>query len=304
MPEEVIRLATPAMGTRFELVLVGEHAPRLRAVGEEALGEIRHWHDRLNWLGAGSFVSHLNARAAHGPVCCDAEFYALLVLCREVWRASDGAFDPTIAALMRASGFRGVQRDAAAIERARAVTGFDQVEMCDAARTVRFVRPGVGIDLGAVGKGWAVDAAARILREGGVRAALIHGGTSSVMGIGAPGGEEGWAVKLGPGPGDPVARLRHLSLGVSAPSGRVVKDGPGEHGHVLDPRTGVSARGRAAAVIAESCALADAWSTVVLIEGQRPPGMPAGLTAIVGPEEGTGGGWRIDGPHAAILFGS
>lgn len=300
-----MRLATNAMGTRFELVLAGDDGPRVRAAGEGALEEIRHWHDRLSWFDAGSFVSYVNARAWPGPVTCDPEFFALLELCREVWASSGGAFDPTIAGLMRASGFRDLARDEDAIARARAVTGFDKVELNARARTVRFAGPGVAIELGAVGKGWALDRAARVLSEQGVTTALLHGGTSSVIGMGTPADSEGWPVRLGNRPGDPTVVLRDVSLGVSAPAGRTVADGGGPHGHVLDPRTGRSARGvSVAAVVGESCALADAWSTAVLVEQARPPGMPPGLTSLVGPAESEAGPWRMDGPHAAILIRS
>lgn len=303
MPE-LIRLAMAAMGTRFELVLAGGAAPRLRALGEEALEEIRHWHDRLSWFDPGSFVSHLNAEAGRRAVECDGEIFELLVLCREVWRASGGAFDPTVAGLMRAGGFRDLARDEAAIARARASTGFDKVELDAARRTVRFSGPGVGIDLGAIGKGWALDRAARVLREGGVVSAILHGGTSSVIGIGAPEGEAGWGVKVGPGDGDPVVVLRDLALGVSEPSGRVVTEGSERHGHVLDPRTGRSVSGaRAAAVVGASAALADAWSTALLVEQARPAGMPGGLVSMIGPAN-QGGDWRIDGPGAATLIRS
>lgn len=306
MPQPVA-LAVNAMGTRFELVLIGADEGRLRAAGEAAIEEIRHWHERLSWFDAGSFVSHINARAAAGPVTCDPDIFSLLELCAEVWRASDGTFDPTVAALMRASGFRDVPRDDEAIARARAATGFEHVELDARARTIRFAKPGIGIDLGAIGKGWALDGASEVIREAGVDCALLHGGTSSVIAIGTPAGGDGWAVKLGNGPDDPAVLLRDLSLGVSAPSGRVVRAGPGgvgsDHGHVLDPRTGRSARGLSiAGVIGASCARADAWSTAVLVEQARAPGMPREMTALLGPADDDGGPWRIDGPHAAILI--
>lgn len=329
MPSAPVTLATPAMGTRFELVLAAADRsaePRLRAAGEAALDEIRHWHDRLSWFDAGSFISHINTHAASRAVECDPEFFELLRLCREVWAASEGAFDPTIAALMRAAGFRDLasqdlpqptggagvppascnpsDRDARIAE-ARAATGFDNVILDEQSRTIRFTTPGVALDLGAIGKGWAIDRAARLLCEAGVTAALIHGGTSSIAAIGSPPDAHGWLVRVGPHAEAPTVPLVDLSLGVSAPTGRMVRTEAGSHGHILDPRTGRSvASADLAAVIAGSCALADAWSTALLVVGDRPAGMPAELTSLLRPAGESPQPWRIAGPHAPTLIRS
>jgi thiamine biosynthesis lipoprotein len=283
------------MGTRFEFVLPG--GERERAAGEAAVQEVRHWHTRLSWFDHGSFLSHVNRRAAEGPVACDPEFFALLTLCRKVWSASNGAFDPTVAALMKASGFRGSPRDRDATARAIRDTGFDKVELNPSRRTVRFTRAGVEIDLGAIGKGWALDRAREVLTEAAVPSALLHGGTSSVAVIGAPPGGSGWRVRVGRRADAPVVELRDSGLGVSTPHGRMVTDGDAVWGHVLDPRTGRSARSAGlAAVVGASCAMTDAWSTALLVEGRRPEGMPADLTSMVAPPDEDPLAWRVEGP--------
>src|SRR5262245_4042882 len=301
----VVRLACDAMATRFEFVLVGDDEGRLRAAGEEAVEVVRAWHARLSWFDRGSFVSHVNESAAVGPVRCDAEFFEVLVLCRDVWRASGGAFDPTVAALMRAAGFREGARDDAAVSGAAEARGFDKVELDETARSVRFAREGVGIDLGAIGKGFALDRVRDALLEAGVGCALVHGGTSSVMALGAPPEEQGWRVAVGRGPDAPVAVLRDAALGVSAPHGRTVETEGTVHGHVLDPRTGESAaRALLAAVIAPSAALADAWSTALLVEGCRPAGMPGALASFIARGGGADAVWEIVDGAAAGRGGS
>ena len=74
----VVRLAAHAMGTRFEIVLDGDDPHRLRPIGEAALHEIEDWHDRLSRFDPGSFVSHINARAAREPVALDDDLFDLL----------------------------------------------------------------------------------------------------------------------------------------------------------------------------------------------------------------------------------
>lgn len=311
----MIRLAAHAMGTRFELVLPGEHrgaaGTRLRAAGEEALAEVEEAERRLSLFRRDSLLAHLNRCAGTGPVRVDVDTFELLALCDNLVRASDGAFDPTVAPLMRAHGLHGdgVQTPACdSLAGARARVGWDGVVLDRERRTVRFERPGVSLDLGGVGKGHGLDLAARALREAGVERALLHGGTSSVVAIGAPTcstdstgstGSPGWRVALGPGPEAPVAVLRDGALSVSAPEGRVA---PGPHGlvtHVLDPRTGAPAAHVAiAAAVADSAALADAWSTALLVAGDALAPHPDVETLYaVGAVQNRAWRHRSRGPH-------
>lgn len=297
-----VLLACQAMGTRFEFALWGSDEVRLRAAGEAAVEEILHWHRRLSWFDRGSFVSHVNRHAGAGAVACDREFFCLPLLCRAVWGDSGGAFDPTVAALLRASGFRGTPRDGAAIGRALLQTGFGAVELDEARLTVRFSRPGIGLDLGAVGKGWALDRARDVLAESGVTSGLLHGGTSSVLAIGAPPDEDSWPIAVGRRPDAPVLHLCDGALGVSGGHGRVIEENGNSYGHVLDPRTGRSAvSGGLAAVIAESAALADAWSTALLVAPDLLTDLPTGLTGVLAPAAPDPSGWRIRGPHESDL---
>ncbi|MGD9690726.1 MAG: FAD:protein FMN transferase [Phycisphaerales bacterium] len=315
---EPVRQACEAMGTRFEIVLpVGSEAERARlvAAGEAALDEVRVWHRRLSFFEASSFLSHVNRHAAAAAVACEAEFFELLRLCRDAWRRTDGAFDPAIAGLMRAGGFRGAARDEEALKRAARRGGFARVEIDETARTVRFGEVGAGgaaevaLDFGAIGKGWALDRAGEVLREAGVRAALLHGGTSSVLAMGTPGNgedDDAWVVGLAGAAGgessgpDVVARLRDGALGTSSPSGREVVDEAGRaHGHVIDPRTGDSARAaRLAAVACPSAAWADAWSTALLVDPGLAERMPGGWECAMAEDEAPG--WRVWGGGRVI----
>lgn len=302
MPQ--LLLACDAMATRFELVLLGDDPVRLRAAGEEALDEIRLWHNRLSFFDPASFISHINAHAHARPVPCDPEVFALLALCRDIWSASRAAFDPTVAALMRASGFRDRPRDPAAIAAALAQTGMDKVLLDPAARTLRFTTPGVALDLGAIGKGFALDAAARILADAPVLAFLIHGGASSVLAGAAPDSSyPPWPITLGRFDPAPTLALRNTALGVSTPAGRTILDeASSSHGHVLDPRTGASSSALSlAAVIGPSAALADAWSTAALVHGSRPDACPPDYACITAEQIGHDLIWRTSGPTSSIL---
>lgn len=238
------------MGTRFEVVLPGDDPEALRPAGEAALAEIEAWHQRLTRFSPDSQLGHIHRAAAHGPVVVDRELFALLQDATTVWTASGGAFDPSLG------------------------SGMEWVALDPVGSTVQFTRAGVTLDLGAIGKGHALDAAAQVLRDAGVLSALIHGGTSSVIGIGHPAEPDGWAIALA-GSGDPpvVVSLRDQALGASSNLGRR---------HVVDPRSTAEVQGpRLAVVIGPTARLCDAWSTALLVLGQRPVGMPAEYEGVV-----------------------
>lgn len=272
----ILRLACFAMGTRCELVLVGDDERLLRAAGEAALFELEECDRRLSLFRRDSLLSHLNRCAAAGPVCVDTDTFALLEACVEVHRASHGAFDPSVGPLMEAFGFRDAEHgDGGERAAALARVGLAALRLDPDRHSVRYTRPGLQLDLGAIAKGHALDLAARALREAGVECALLHGGTSSAVALDAPPGATAWRVAVTSEPGAPVVHLVHAALGVSSPAGRTVEHGGERQGHVLDPRTGTSARAlRHAAVIAPDATRADAWSTA-LVAGACPTHVPA-----------------------------
>jgi len=282
-----VLLATYAMACRFEIVLEGGDPVRLRAAGEEAIEEIDALDRQLSRFRSESDVSWINAHAAEGPVKVEPRLFRLLQRAKEISEATDGAFDVTVAPLMRVWGFtQGENRVPmpAEIEAARAVVGFAHIVLNEADFTVRFDIPGVEIDLGAIGKGYAIERAIERLTEAGVTRALIHGGTSTAFGIGNR--ELGiWNLEMGNG--EPALRrrggvskfqipnskstvsLHDSALSVSAVHGRSFIEGGREYGHVIDPRIGEPvSHTRLAAVWGPSPTDCDALSTALLVLGE------------------------------------
>ncbi len=291
----ILRLATFAMGTRFELVLIGADEVHLRSAGEEAVFEIEECDRRLSLFRRDSLLGHLNRVGAAAWVRVDTDTFALFRVCAEVHRRSRGAFDPTVAPLMEALGFRDAAPGDVAAARER--VAWDAVELDPERHAVRFARPGIALDLGAIGKGHALDLAARALADAGVERALLHGGSSAAVALGPPPGAKGWRIAVAEGPRAPVATLAHAAFAVSAPEGRTALVDDGERiGHVLDPRTGRSARGVArAAVIAPDATSADAWSTALLVAG-RELDVPAELETLFAEDGETPTRWHHTPP--------
>lgn len=300
-----VRVACEAMATRFEMVLHGAHEPALRAAGEEAVEEIHRLEALLSFYRPTSVVAEVNRAAGERPIPVPPEVFRLLEHALLLSRATDGAFDITVAPLMRAWGLvhgEGRLPTDLEVEEARGRVGADLVELDEARHTVRFRRPGVTVDLGAIGKGYAIDRAAEILRDNGVESALLHGGTSSTLAIGRPPAHEGdpdpvWRLAIAPpvagGPPPPpgvggtahlplaVVELRDESISVSAVWGKGFEANGRFYGHVLDPRSGRPVHGALlSAMVLPSATESDAVSTALLVRGAemverlRAPGAP------------------------------
>jgi thiamine biosynthesis lipoprotein len=270
-----IRLALEAMATRFELLILdpGE-VRRLRAAGEEALGEIARAERLWSRFLPTSEISWLNAAAGGRPVPVSSDTFALLARSVRLARASGFAFDPTVGPLLRVWGIGGPRprRPPGARERERALrlVGADKLELDEARQTARLCRRGMQLDLGAIGKGAAVDRAVALLRDLGIRSALLHGGTSSVRCLGRP-LAGGWRVAWRGSAGETLAPVeldeRRPALSVSAPRGRRVAAGAAGWGHVVDPRSGEPIPAGAALVAGPDAAGCDALSTAALVHG-------------------------------------
>jgi thiamine biosynthesis lipoprotein len=274
--EPIVRLDCRAMNTRFEVALWGRDTAYLTAVAEEALREVEALDRQLSFFRDDSDIRELNVVAAHRPVPVEPRLFRLLQLAVELSRATDGAFDLTVAPLLRAWGFRGeagrIPTDGE-LDEARSLTGMELVELDSEAMTVRFVREGVLLDLGAIGKGYAIERAAQIMRDYEVPGGLVHGGTSTVKATGTQPDSTPWRIAI-QDPLDPVGalevvELRETALSVSAVHGKFFQEGDERYGHVLDPRSGRPVQGALlAAVVCDSATDSDALSTALLVRGE------------------------------------
>ena len=190
------------MATTFSLYLYSDNAARAAEVSSEVFDEVDRIEQLLSNYRESSELSRINENAAAGPVTTDAEMMDFLAQAQHWSEVSDGAFDITVGRLMKSWGFyrhQGHVPPAAELENLRSVTGWQHVVLDRADRTVRFTAAGVELDPGGIGKGFAVDAAVRILRADGISAALLSAGSSTVYALGAPPQHKGWRVVV-PGP--------------------------------------------------------------------------------------------------------
>jgi thiamine biosynthesis lipoprotein len=280
------------MATRFEIVLHGDNATALRAAGEEALEEIDRLEAQLSLFRQSSEIAHLNAKASREPVRVTPRLFKLLEWARRLHEETGGAFDITIAPLVRCWGFMGGQGRMPSeqqIDQARQCVGMQLVELNQADFTVRFSRDGVMLDLGAIGKGYAIEQAAELLRDAGVTSALVHGGTSTIYALGHPPESHAWQIAIShpetattklAGACEQeknrqaipdsalVVSLKDEALSVSAVWGKSFQSERQTYGHIIDPRNGRPAsQAVLAAVILASATETDALSTALLTVG-------------------------------------
>jgi thiamine biosynthesis lipoprotein len=267
-----IRVYRRAMACRFEVTLPGH---RMVDVGlaRDALAESERLEETLSIFRDASEIARVNQLGAMAPVPVSDETFELLALCARLSELTGGAFDITSGPLSRC--WRFVERDprlpaADELDRARTLVGMHHLRLDAIGRTVALAAQGVAINLGAIGKGYAVQAVAATLWSHGVRSALVSAGHSSVAAIG--GGGDGWTIDIAsrrPGVGRLARlRLRDAALGTSGTGEQGFEIDGVRYGHVIDPRTGWPSSGiLSATVVTGDAAWADALATAFFVGG-------------------------------------
>lgn len=259
------------MACPFEVTFDQKDARWLPAA-QAALRQVEDIEAQLTVFRDTSAIVELNTRAAAAATPCDPDLFALLSRCAELSNDTVGAFDITSTPLSRCWGFlhrEGRLPSEQEISAARDRVGMQHVHLDPSRSTVKFAKTGVELNLGAIGKGYALDRMAADLRSHGVDRALLSAGRSSLLAIGQHG--RGWSVDLvSPRRATPLARvwLRDAALGTSGAGTQfAIIDGT-RYGHVIDPRSGRPSQGiLSASVICSSAADADALSTAFLVGG-------------------------------------
>jgi thiamine biosynthesis lipoprotein len=267
-----VRVHRAAMACRFEVTLSGEDADRVGRV-QQALAEAARLEARLSVFRDESELSLVNRSAGARPVAVSRELFDLLRRCHELHAETDGTFDITSTPLSRCWGFlkrQGRVPDPDALDAARRCVGMPHVILESHSRSVSFDRDGVELNLGSIGKGYAVDRVTALLGRVGVTHALVSAGGSSVRALG---GRAAWTIDLTSRrrTAGRIARLR-LRRGALATSGageQYVDAAGTRYGHVLDPRSGWPAQGLlSVSVVAADAATADALATAFLVGGE------------------------------------
>ena len=258
------RFSHEAMATTFEILIVHEDAHYARQVARAAFDEVDRLEGELSRFVENSDVARINNLPAGEPLLLGLDTFECLKISALMHAETDGAFDVTIGSLFRCwRNEDGTPRTPSAeeLDLARQRTGTNLLQLDELEHTVELSASPVQVDLGGIGKGFAVDRVAELLREWSIETALISGGYSSVLALDAPPGTKGWPLALS-NPADRSQVLARPHLRAGALSGSGVQKGQ----HIISPRTAEPAEGKLAAWSgAPDAASADALSTAFMI---------------------------------------
>ncbi len=218
---DVRRFSHEAMATVFEVHGVHADARYAAQAAQAAFDLADRLESQLSRFLPNSDVARINRLAAGETTRVSDATMECLVIARHVFDLTGGAFDVSIG------------------------TGLPSLELDADNGVVRATTGDVRIDLGGIGKGYAVDLMAELLEEWGIERALVHGGFSSVMALEGPADRDGWPLTLSD-PASPSTVLAHLSVRQTALGASGLRKGD----HIVDPRTGRPVRGRRAAWVA------------------------------------------------------
>jgi FAD:protein FMN transferase len=259
------------MGTVFEIAAYQDSSQDVSDAIEKAFREVVRIDDLFSNYKPESALSTLNRSAHLRSERVPPDLYVVIEKAVELSKASEGKFDISIAPLVNLwkVALSGEATPTAAQEReVRDCVGYEKIVLTPPDQ-VTFRSPCLQLDLGAIGKGYAVDRAGEILRASGVRDALINAGGSTILALGSPPGQDAWLVHLRDPSRqiDPYVMLKDESVSTSEQSlaSLLGQDSPG---HIIDPVTGRPLKTEfSVSVIAPNGTMSDGLSTTLLLLG-------------------------------------
>jgi thiamine biosynthesis lipoprotein len=235
------------MGTTCDIQVYDSDPARAERAVTRALDEMQRVDGVLSNYNPATELSAMNREAPRSPYHASAELFDFVEACRRYHDETSGAFDPTVGPIVRAWGFfttRPAKPSDDVIAAAKAKSGFDKITLNERDRTISYAVSGLELDPGGIGKGYAVDRAVLILKQAGIRSALVSAGGSSIYALGRPPGRSGWRIAI-KDPADwqravATVDLRDNSLSTSGVAEQSVQSGTHRYSHIFDPRTGDS----------------------------------------------------------------
>jgi thiamine biosynthesis lipoprotein len=265
----------PHMGTRFKIIVYAQDEAAAKSAVKAAFQRIADLDAIMSDYRSNSELMRLCQKAGSDQVPVSDDLFRVLERSQEVAQLSDGAFDVTVGPIVRL--WRQARRshempDPKELDRARELVGYQNVRLDAKNRTVQLLKPGMRLDLGGIGKGYAADAALKTLKEHGVSQALVAAGGDIAV-SGPPPGTDGWTIGIAPLL-DPDAKpnryliLHDAAVSTSGDSEQYLEINGKRYSHIVDPRTGIGLVDRmSVTVVAPHGLIADPMTKVVSVLG-------------------------------------
>ena len=259
------------MGTVFEIAAYDQSPEHASNAIEKAFQEIVRIDDLLSNYKPDSALSNLNRSAHFHAEKVPPDLYRVIDQSMHFSRLSDGKFDISIAPLVDLwkAALRGEGTPTPARQKeVRGCVGYEKIELTPPDQ-ISFRSSCLQLDLGAIGKGYAVDSAAEVLHSLGIRDALINAGGSTILAMGSPPHQTGWLVHLRDPSNkiDPQVMLKDESVSTSEQTAPSLL-GNDSAGHIIDPDTGMPLKTVfAVSAVSKTATVSDALSTTLLLLG-------------------------------------
>lgn len=237
---------------------------------------------------ADSELMRLCAKSGGAPVRVSTDLFRVLERAQQVAQRSRGAFDVTcgpLVALWRRARKTHVLPTTDEIAQARELVGWQKMQLDARNRAVRLLVPGMKLDLGGIGKGYADDCAQQVLKQQGVTRALVEAGGDIVVSDPPPGGP-GWKIQVPNAVVSPLMTFANAAVSTSGDTEQFVEIGGKRYSHIVDPRTGQAMTSRIqVTIVARDGITSDSLSKVAsLLEPEASAAimkMYPGITAYI-----------------------
>lgn len=282
------------MGTKFKITVHAADEATAQKATRAAFARIAELDGIMSDYRPSSELMRLCEKSGGDPVKVSDDLFGVLSRAQEVSRLSDGAFDVSVGPLVklwRRARFQKKLPDADELAKARALVGYQDIVLDAKDRTVRLRKPGMRLDLGGIGKGFAADAAHAVLKRHGISSALVAAGGDITV-SNPPPDSKGWKIGIAPVEDpdrDPkrFVLLANAAISTSGDAEQFIEIEGKRYSHIVDPRTGLGLIGRiSVTVIARDGTAADSLTKLV---------------AILGPERGLPIIDRLDGASALFI---
>jgi thiamine biosynthesis lipoprotein len=259
-----MRFSRDAMATTFEILILDKDRKYAAQAAQAAFNELDRLEKELSRFIENSDISRINNAAVNQELVVGLEVFECLQKAKAVYEETGGAFDVTVGSLMNCwldKDKKLLNPSKEELDRAKRRTGMNLLKLDERFYTVTVLSQGVHVDLGGIGKGYALDKMSEVLHEWAIERALIHGGGSTVLAMQAPETMQGWPVTMS-NPADRKKRLEKIFLHNCAVSGSGLAHGQ----HIIDPRKAKPVESRVSAwSSAPDGATADALSTAFMV---------------------------------------
>ncbi|MFW6222479.1 MAG: FAD:protein FMN transferase [Bacteroidota bacterium] len=240
-----------SMGTRFDVVFPSLDQKTGQAVFNEITQKLKHIEHLLNRHEASSRLNKINQEAAYEEQIIEADLWEILSACREFHQKTYGAFDITIAPLMKLWNIKhGYKIDLfepseEEIKNVLGIVGMDLLDFQDHSKTLRFKKEGVQIDFGGFAKGFALEKIKDILQYHNITDAFISFGESSILGIGSHPYSDSWKTGVTHmiEKNDSIYTFNLNNQAISNSGSNISETGFNKYGHIINPKTGYPVKG-------------------------------------------------------------